>query len=160
MKRGIVTSMQMKQSPMRATISQYNFELTKNLSCRTAAGDSRLLFAQLLMSQQETDEGKRNLTESCAIEENQTVRPVVWVQTEKDPSIAISKLFERFSPRLPRGHSSLNSRDHKGQLLCRPTQRKQNTAGARTKHPVARATTPALLRISEIKSNRIWLKQN
>jgi len=83
--------MQMKQSPMRATISQYNFELTKNLSCRTAAEDSRLLFAQLLMSQQETDEGKRNLTESCAIEENQTVRPVVSVQTEKDPYIAISK---------------------------------------------------------------------
>jgi len=82
------------------------------------------------------------------------------VQTEKDPSIAISKLFERFSPRLPRGHSSLNSRDHKGQLLCRPTQRKQNTAGARTKHPVARATTPALLRISEnqIKSNLIEIK--
>jgi hypothetical protein len=77
--------MQMKQSPMRATISQYNFELTKNLSCRTAVGDSRLLFAQLLMSQQETDEGKRNLTESCAIEENHSV------QTEKDPSIAISK---------------------------------------------------------------------
>jgi hypothetical protein len=54
---------------MRATISQYNFELTKNLSCRTAAegSTSRLLFAQLLLSLEETNEGKRNLTESCAI---------------------------------------------------------------------------------------------
>jgi hypothetical protein len=52
---------------MRAAISQYNFELTKNLSCRTAAEGSRLLFAQLLLSLEETNEGKRNLTESCAI---------------------------------------------------------------------------------------------